>query len=164
MVLLRFIFGFLILVGSLMPRLGFAESKSENDLIIHNPKRAEFNWMMNCQGCHGVKGEGNPGGAPPMPGVVNRFLEVEGGREYLARVPGVATSPINDKELADLLNWMLLRFSCGSLPKDFVAYKGVEIGKFRDEILITNAHIVRETLLSKLINQPTPKTVCDALS
>ena len=116
---------------------------------IQNSQRAEFNWMMNCQGCHGVNGEGSAGGAPAMAGVVGNFLHVEGGRAYLARVPGVVNAPLGNEELADLLNWMLLRFACEALPTDFSAYKQGEIERFRQDSLITSAHEVRAALVSE---------------
>jgi len=35
------------------------------------------------------------------------FMRVDGGREYLAQVPGSSQSPLSDQETADLLNWMV---------------------------------------------------------
>jgi len=118
--------------------------------LVNNPQKAALNWMMNCQGCHGVDAEGSPNGAPPMPGVVGKFLQVDGGREYLARVPGVAISPIPDDELADLLNWMLLRFACDDLPADFKSYGTAEISALRSDVLITQAASERARLLAIL--------------
>ncbi len=118
--------------------------------LVNNPQKAALNWMMNCQGCHGVDAQGSPNGAPPMPGVVGKFLQVDGGREYLARVPGVAISPISDDELADLLNWMLLRFACDDLPTNFKPYGAAEVSALRADVLITQAMRERESLLAIL--------------
>ena len=38
-----------------------------------------------------------------MAGFVARFLQVPGGREYLARVPGVATAALSDADLAEAI-------------------------------------------------------------
>jgi mono/diheme cytochrome c family protein len=118
--------------------------------LINNPQKAALNWMINCQGCHGVDAMGSPNGAPPMPGVVGKFLQADGGREYLVRVPGVAISPIPDDELADLLNWMLLRFSCDALPVDFKPYDAAEVSALRADVLITQAASERARLLARL--------------
>ncbi len=118
--------------------------------LVNNPQKAALNWMVNCQGCHGADANGSPNGAPPMPGVIGKFLQVDGGREYLARVPGVAISPIPDGELADLLNWMLLRFACDDLPADFKPYDAAEVSALRADVLITQAASERERLLAML--------------
>ncbi len=54
-----------------------------------------------------------------------------GGREYLARVPGVSTSPLGNTELAELMNWMFWRFDREHLPPDFVPFTAEELGRFR---------------------------------
>lgn len=136
-------------LSALLTGAAYADSGDFGTTAVKSPNRAEFNWMMNCQGCHGVKGEGSPGGAPVLTGVVTKFLSVEGGRAYLARVPGVANAPLDDEELSDLLNWMLDRFSCEAVPSDFSAYKADEIARYRKDSLITNAHEVRAALVSE---------------
>lgn len=125
-----------------------AKSDDFRRLKVTNAKRAELHWMMNCQGCHGVSGMGSPGGAPEMFGVIDKFVTVDGGRAYLASVPGVAYAPLNDDELADVLNWMLNRFVCRPLPSDFVEYDSEEVANFREMVLITNAHEVRASLIA----------------
>lgn len=139
-----------------------ASEKNETQLRVKNSARAEFNWMMNCQGCHGVKGLGSPNGAPPMPGTVARFLTVDGGREYLAKVPGVANAPLTDEELSDVLNWMLLQFSCDALPAGFTGYGAHEVGELRKDVLITNAHQIRAELIRKLGATPSEIDKLDA--
>lgn len=119
-------------------------------LEIHDAKKAQFHWQVNCRGCHGVKGYGSAGGAPPMPGVLSKLLSVDGGREYLARVPGVVNAPLDDADLADLLNWVMLTFTCEPLPTEFRGYDAVEVGALRKKALVTDAHLKRAELLSKL--------------
>lgn len=138
------------IISAALSVAGGTASAVDNDapIQISNPTRAEFNWLMNCQGCHGVDGQGSPGGAPPLPHVVAGFLHVEGGRNYLAQVPGVAHAPLTDGEIADVLNWMLLRFDCARIPKNFAAYSEREVAALRESVLITDAHIVRAELLA----------------
>ena len=77
-----------------------------------NAESAHFNYILHCQGCHLVNGGGTSGKIPALIGV-GRFLSVEGGREFLVRVPGVSGSLVNDAELAEVLNWILYEFSRG---------------------------------------------------
>ena len=143
---------FAVMAWAGAPLSAHAESAmaAENSIVIENEARAELNWKLNCQGCHGVRGEGSAGGAPPMPGVVAQFLKVEGGREYLGRVPGVAHAPLSNDELADVLNWMLLRFACEPLPAGFQRYEPEELADYRTNVLISNAHVVRGELITKV--------------
>jgi hypothetical protein len=73
-------------------------------------KDPESLYQMECQGCHLSDGGGGLDSIPALTNHVARFLDVDGGREYLLQVPGVALSPLSDQELADVLNWMLRRF------------------------------------------------------
>ena len=97
----------------------------------YDANRARLNYMLNCQGCHLPDASGFPGKVPNMRGEVGKFLEVEGGREFIARVPGVATAALDDQRLAHLLNWMLREFSAAELPADFREYDAPEVGRLR---------------------------------
>ncbi len=88
-------------------------------------------WMLNCQGCHRPDGSGTGSAVPTLPGVVARFLSVPGGREYLIRVPGVATSALSDASLAVLINWMLREFDPENVPANFTPYTEKEITTLR---------------------------------
>ena len=107
-------------------------------------------WALNCQGCHRPNGGGTPGGAPPMRGVVGSFLRVEGGRAYLTQVPGVATAPLRDEELAQLLNYVLRRFDGAGLPDDFKPYTAAEVAAGRRTLLRTDAAAIRRRLMARL--------------
>ena len=91
---------------------------------VENPNRANVNYMLNCQGCHGPTGAGTADGSVTvMTDFVGKFLLVPGGRKYLVQVPGSANAPLSDQKLAELLNWMLWRVSPKQVPADFVPYK-----------------------------------------
>lgn len=111
-------------------------------------------WALNCQGCHRPDGAGTPGGAPPLPGVVAAFLTVEGGRAYLTRVPGVASAPLGDQDLADVLNFMLRRYDGDRLPHDFKPYTAAEIAAGRKAALRTDAARLRRELIARLGGHP----------
>ncbi len=116
---------------------------------VQNPQRAWQNWTLNCQGCHRPDGTGSSTTTPSVAGTVSRFLSVERGREYLVRVPGVATSPLTDADLAELLNWMLWRFDPGHLPPDFATFSAAEVGGLRKRPLRLEASQMRSELLAK---------------
>jgi hypothetical protein len=107
-----------------------------------------FNYILHCQGCHLVDGRETPGKIPALVGV-GRFLSVEGGREFLVQVPGVSLSVMGDHELAELLNWMLYRFSPGEMPADFESYTAEEIARHRRSPLV-EVETVRARLIAAL--------------
>jgi hypothetical protein len=121
---------------------------------VENPQRAWQHWTLNCQGCHRPDGSGSEGTAPSLAGTVAKFLHVPGGREYLGRVPGVATSPLSDKDLAEVLNWMLWRFDAGHIPADFEPYTPAELGSLRTHPLRIEASRLRRDLLKKADRLP----------
>jgi mono/diheme cytochrome c family protein len=114
---------------------------------VERPERARQNYILKCQGCHGPEAQGNRSNTPPMAGMVARFLAVPGGREFLGRVPGVATAAVSDAELAELLNWTLYRFDAAHVPPGFTPYGTTEIGKLRKTPLRTETASLRQTLV-----------------
>jgi cytochrome c553 len=116
---------------------------------VQNSQRAWQNWTLNCQGCHRPDGTGSSGTTPSVAGTVAKFLSVPQGREYLARVPGVATAPLSDAELSEVLNWMLWRFDRQDLPADFAPFSAAEVGEFRKRPLRLEASQMRSELLAK---------------
>lgn len=125
---------------------------------VASDARAKTNWMLHCQGCHQPDATGSANGAPAMANVVARFLSVEGGREYLTRVPGVANAGLGDEELAELLNWTLARFDKDHVPADFAPYTAEEIRTGRAHPLVSDAATMREALRSKFPANGTGKT------
>ena len=117
---------------------------------VDNPSTAKNNWMLHCQGCHQPDASGSPDGAPSMVGIVSRFLGVEGGREYVGKVPGVANAGLDDAALAELVNWMLQTYDKDHLPTDFNPYTAREIGALRERPYIVEAADMRQQLLEKI--------------
>jgi len=116
---------------------------------VDNAQRAWQHWTLNCQGCHRPDGTGSAGTAPSLAGTVARFLSVPGGREYLGRVPGVATSPLSNADLSEVMNWMLWRFDKEHLPANFQPYTAAELGQLRTAPLRLEASQMRAELLKK---------------
>lgn len=115
---------------------------------VENPNRAHINFVLKCQGCHGADAAGTLNGSPAMAGTVAKFLRVPEGREYLARVPGVATTALDNTQLAELLNWTLDRFDRENIPAGFKPYSADEIGLLRLRPLRTEAAAFRQRLVA----------------
>ncbi|MEZ5500247.1 MAG: hypothetical protein R3E77_12560 [Steroidobacteraceae bacterium] len=94
-------------------------------------QRAHFNYMMQCQGCHLPDASGVTGKVPQLRDVVGQFLHSAEGRAFVIQVPGVAGTPLDDAQLAELINWLLRRFSAAQLPSDFVPYTASEVARLR---------------------------------
>ena len=109
-----------------MPGLSFA-----GDI---NRARAHYNYQMFCQGCHTPDGSGFKS-VPQMKDHVGHFLTTPAGREYLVRVPGSATSALDNEELAEVLNWILLEFAGDSLDKAYRPYSAAEVARLRQNPL-----------------------------
>jgi len=116
---------------------------------VTNAPLAWQNWTLNCQGCHRPDGTGSEGTSPSLAGTVSKFLWVPGGREYIGRVPGVATSSLSNADLAELVNWMLWRFDKEHLPSGFRPFTAAEIGRLRTQPLRLEASQMRAELLKK---------------
>lgn len=68
---------------------------------------------------------------PPMKGKVGRFLEVPGGRNFIVQVPGVMNTPLDDAEVAALMNWILRGMAKSSTPPDTPPYTAEEVKALR---------------------------------
>ncbi len=93
--------------------------------------RARTNYMIHCQGCHLPEAVGFVGKVPRMKDFVGYFLHSQEGREFVIRVPGVATSSLPDDELTEMMNWLLLSFSAEQLPRPFIPFSTEEVAALR---------------------------------
>jgi cytochrome c551/c552 len=116
---------------------------------VDNPRRAQQNWMLNCRGCHGASARIVTQAAPDIAGAVGQFLSVSGGREYLVRVPGVASAPLVDAEVAELLNWMIWTYDRDNAPSDFEPFSAPEVHRLRRMPLRAEASVLRADLLAR---------------
>lgn len=116
---------------------------------VSDPQQARIDYMLKCQGCHRPDGSGDERSNPPMRNIVARFLEVPGGREFLGRVPGVATADLDDQRLANLLNWTLYTYDPAHMPANFRPYSAAEIGALRRHPLRLERAATRAALVAR---------------
>lgn len=111
------------------------------------------NYQLQCAGCHLDDGEGSKANdTPRMKGFVGNFLKVEGGREFLVRVPGMSQSALNNAQLADLLNWLLKADGIAgtSMPEHYRPYTEEEVAATR-KVSLLNLPDVRADLIKKMV-------------
>ena len=84
-----------------------------------------------------------------MNNFVGYFLHSQEGREFVIRVPGVATSSLADDELTEMMNWLLLNFSAQELPDPFVPFSTEEVAALRPD-LEEQPKITRTRILQKI--------------
>ena len=92
-------------------------------------------YLMGCVGCHGEAGVTMSQKVPDLKDQIGYFLHLPEGRAYLVRLPNVAFAPISDKELADMMNYMVFTLGGSSAPKDARPYSAAEVGKLRKQPL-----------------------------
>lgn len=117
---------------------------------VPDPAQARIDYMLKCQGCHRPDGTGNLANTPPLKDMVARFLQVDGGREFIGRVPGVAMTDLGDRRLAQLVNWTLYRFDAEHLPAGFDPYSEAEIAALRRSPLRLERAAMRERLIARM--------------
>ncbi|HEX5632439.1 MAG TPA: hypothetical protein VFX50_04395, partial [Gemmatimonadales bacterium] len=89
-----------------------------------------------CAGCHGIDGAGSRAGQVPDMRRLGRFLELEGGREFLVKVPGVMGSGLSDRQVAEVTNWVLATLAAGSVPAGHRPYDAAEVAQARTDPLV----------------------------
>lgn len=101
------------------------------------PARADSrsDYLLHCGGCHLADGRGLPPSIPSLVGPLGYLAGMPEGRDYMARVPGAAQSPLSDEELAAVLNWVLREFNAATLPETFEPLDGAEVGASRSQVL-----------------------------
>jgi hypothetical protein len=116
-------FASLLILSSLLPMSVGAETP------------AKTLYLLQCSGCHGVDGAGDPRvDVPPFPGFIGAFLLDPDGRSYVTNVGGVMSAGLNDHDTARVLNWVLETFAGTSMPVGgFKKFDAAEVRKLRDE-------------------------------
>lgn len=107
--------------------------------------RSRQNYIQFCAGCHQFDGSGSPAaGIPDVRAQLGYYLSTPGGRAFLVQVPGSANSPLSDRELALLLNWMLKTFSPAQIPAPFEPYREDEVRSLRAQVPAAVADLRRQ--------------------
>jgi mono/diheme cytochrome c family protein len=103
-------------------------------LVVAATARADsyevHDYTLNCSGCHRMDGSGSS--VVPSLRDMRHLAGKPGAREYWIRVPGAAQAPLTDERLAEMMNWLIERFT-GEAPKP--AYTAEEVGKLRSKPL-----------------------------
>lgn len=92
-------------------------------------------YLLHCRGCHLPDGSSVPPDVPTLRDVIGKIVATPEGRDYVIRVPGVAQSSLEDKQLASVLNWVLTEFNADTIPANFKPFTAKEVGKARDNVL-----------------------------
>jgi hypothetical protein len=111
------------------------------------------NYLLFCGGCHGDAGRGVPHKVPVLNGSMGRYLKVEGGREFLLRVPGVANSQLSDGALTDVMNLCIHKFADDGRGTDFKPYTVAEVTAARRHPLLAVSRMRRELLLKAGVSE-----------
>lgn len=96
---------------------------------------ARTNYLYACRGCHLADGSGVPPEVPSLRETLGGLASSRTGRDYLVQVPGVLQSRLDDREVAEVLNWVLLEMNPRSLPADFAPLTEQEVAVARARIL-----------------------------
>lgn len=92
------------------------------------------NFILRCAGCHGMEGAGSQaGGIPDFRGYVGAFAHREDGRRYVMHVPGVAGASLSDRQIAEVMNYVMTTWGGPSLPPAYVPFTEAEVAALRAE-------------------------------
>jgi hypothetical protein len=96
-----------ISISTLLAGAGVSGSFSATPANLTSLSVVQSTYLERCGGCHGIQGLSAPGEVPTLRGQVGYFLCTPEARAYLVRLPSLATSPLSDQELADLMNFVV---------------------------------------------------------
>ena len=119
-------------------------------------------YVLNCQGCHGARGEVTNDDIRPLAYVFSAFTQTPRGRAYLMRVPGIAAAPIADGPLTQLLNylanlWRLDSDAAHSIPRFSVADVSALRRRPLVDIAAERIAVEREIAVARLFHERTAK-------
>lgn len=97
---------------------------------------ARAHYVLHCAGCHGVDGAGAPEKYVPDLRHLGSFLRVDGGRSFVIQVPGVMGSGLGDRQVAEVMNWLLDTLARGSVPAGTAAFDEAEVARARARPLV----------------------------
>lgn len=117
----------------------------------------EQNYMLRCTGCHGADGSGSVRGRiPDFRDSVASFSYIPEGRKYLMHVPGVVGSGLNDREIAAVLNYIMVAWGGESLQaEDYAPFTAEEVQALRQTDL-KDVVKYRRTVVERLKDENRP--------
>jgi len=121
---------------------------------ITSLSEVQSTYLERCGGCHGIQGWSAPSEVPSLRGQVGYFLCMPEARAYLIRLPSVATAPLSDRDLADLMNFVVFDLGAASTPSDSRKFTPSEVRALRNrplkEVALTS---YRAGLVEQLISR-----------
>lgn len=141
-------------VGFNVPAQAVAGGSSDEDVMAAQ-RRARSDYIEYCAGCHGVTGSSRPAKVPELRGRVGYFLCLPQGREYLIRLPNVASAAVeDDAALAGLMNYVVTELGGQSRTSGIEPYTAAEVGTWRQAPLTRTSLVrVRSELVGKMRRQ-----------
>lgn len=115
------------------------------DRPIPNGQRHYFE---SCGGCHGLDGGSQPSRVPVLKDQVGLFLCTPAGRAYIVRLPNVAFANMDDRSLADAMNFVVFGLGGTSRPADARPYTADEVAALRRSPL---KHVAVTALREKIV-------------
>lgn len=102
-------------------------------LVASAETSARTLYLLQCSGCHGPDGSGDPRvDVPPFPDHIGNFLKDPQGRRYIINVGGVMSAGLNDRDTARVMNWLMASFAGASLPAEgFRPFDAGEVKRLR---------------------------------
>lgn len=112
--------------------LGAGFAAAQEPMRLAEP---QYLYILGCGGCHGIDGVSNPQLVPVLRDQVGYFMRSEEGRNYLLRLPNIAQSTLNDRELAETLNFAVFELGGASVPAGAKRFTAAEVGRLRQSPL-----------------------------
>ena len=113
---------------------------------------AAQDFVLHCQGCHGVDAVGVPHKVPALRDTFPLLISIDAGRDFVMRVPGAASSRLSDARLAAVLNWLASRYASAAARQEFTA---AEVADGRNRPL-AGVRAARAAVAARLAERGTP--------
>lgn len=108
--------------------------------------RAKVNYILQCQGCHQADGSGTQA----TPNLITHgkiFLSSPMGRDFFISVPGVATAPLSDEELTDLINYVIETIIIKTGDAKSFFYEIAELSEYRQTKIVEDIAVKRNEII-----------------
>jgi len=91
----------------------------------------QAHYYEGCGGCHGLDGISARREIPVLRDSVGAFLCSAEGRRYIVRLPNVAFANMDDRTLAETMNFVVFELGRSSAPAGARPYTAEEVGSLR---------------------------------
>jgi hypothetical protein len=113
-------------------------------------------YVLNCQGCHGARGEVGSEDIRPLAFAFSTFTQTSRGRAYIMRIPGIANAPIADGPLTNLLNYLTELWLPNLNADESRPFKEAEVSALRHKPLLDvtaeRAAVIRQLATAHLLS------------